>query len=112
MAILAIGAAASIVSARRETARLGSPVGPAEIEALGRLTLRAAKRVVVLVVGGTVLVIGVVMLVLPGPGLVVTPAGLAILATEFIWARRLLAKVKSSATGAASAVSNSIRGRR
>ena len=43
---------------------------------------------------------------------VVAPAGLAILATEFVWARRLLAKVKSSATSAASAVSNSIRGRR
>ncbi len=112
MAILAIGAVASIVSARRETARLGSPVGPSEIEALGRLTLRAAKRVVVLVIGGTVLLVGVAMLVLPGPGLIVAPAGLAILATEFVWARRLLAKVKSSATGAASAVSNSIRGRR
>ena len=112
MGILGIGAIASIVSARRETARLGSPVAPAELEALGRLTLRAAKRVVVLVIGGTVLVIGVAMLVLPGPGLVVAPAGLAILATEFVWARRLLAKVKASATSAASAVTNSIRGRR
>jgi tellurite resistance protein TerC len=112
LGILAIGAVASIVSAKRETARLGSPVAPSEIEALGRLTLRAAKRVVVLVIGGTVLLIGVAMLVLPGPGRVVAPAGLAILATEFVWARRLLAKVKSSATSAASAVSNSLRGRR
>ena len=107
--ILGIGAISSIVSARRETARLASPVAPAELEALGRLTLRAAKRVVVLVVGGTVLLIGVAMLVLPGPGLLVAPAGLAILATEFVWARRLLAKVKSSATSAASAVSGTIR---
>ena len=70
------------MSARRETARLGSPVAPSELEALGRLTLRAAKRVVVLVIGGTVLLIGVAMLVLPGPGLIVAPAGLAILATR------------------------------
>ena len=109
--ILGIGAISSIVSARRETARLGSPVAPAELEALGRLTLRTAKRVVVLVIGGTVLLVGVAMLVLPGPGLVVAPAGLAILATEFVWAKRLLGKVKNSATHAASAVSNSLRRR-
>jgi len=109
--ILGIGAISSIVSARRETARLGSPVAPAELEALGRLTLRTAKRVIVLVIGGTVLLVGVAMLVLPGPGLVVAPAGLAILATEFVWAKRLLAKVKNSATSAASAVSNSLRRR-
>jgi len=50
------------------------------------------------------------MLVLPGPGLIVAPAGLAILATEFVWARRLLARVRDSASNAASAVGGALRG--
>jgi len=57
--------------------------------------LRQAKRVIVLVVGGSVLVTGVAMIVLPGPAFVVIPAGLAILATEFVWARRLLERVNA-----------------
>jgi len=57
-----------------------------------------------------VLLVGVAMLVLPGPGLIVAPAGLAILATEFVWARRLLARVRDSASNAASAVGGALRG--
>ena len=59
--------------------------------------LRAARKLIVLVVGGTVVAIGVVMIVAPGPAIVVIPAGLAILATEFIWARRLLTRVRNYA---------------
>ena len=44
----------------------------------------------VLVIGLTVLLIGIIMIVTPGPAIVVIPLGLAILATEFIWARHLL----------------------
>ncbi|HTO54803.1 MAG TPA: TerC/Alx family metal homeostasis membrane protein [Myxococcota bacterium] len=109
LGILGVGALASVIGSRRESARLGSPVGPAELEALARLTLRAARRMVVLVIGGTVLLVGVAMLVLPGPGLVVAPAGLAILATEFLWAKRLLARVRDSAATAASTVSGTLR---
>jgi tellurite resistance protein TerC len=57
-------------------------------------TLKQAKRVVVIVVGFTVLLAGVAMIVLPGPAFIVIPLGLAILATEFVWARNLLKKVK------------------
>ncbi len=57
--------------------------------------LRQVWRIVVLVVGGTVLLVGVAMIVLPGPAVVVIPAGLAILASEFLWARRLLDRVKA-----------------
>ncbi|HXZ85608.1 MAG TPA: TerC/Alx family metal homeostasis membrane protein [Myxococcota bacterium] len=109
LTILAVGAIASVIGSRREMARLGSPVAPAELEALARFTLRAAWRVIVLVVGGTVLLVGVAMLVLPGPGLIVAPAGLAILATEFVWARRLLARVRDSASNAAAAVGGALR---
>ena len=57
-------------------------------------TIKQVKRVVVTVLGFTVLLIGVAMLVLPGPAFVIIPVGLGILATEFIWARRLANKIK------------------
>lgn len=60
--------------------------------------LRIAKRIVVIVIGGTVTLIGVALLVLPGPAFIVIPVGLSILATEFLWARRLLKKARELAT--------------
>jgi uncharacterized protein (TIGR02611 family) len=54
-----------------------------------RSTSRGGKRFVVAVVGFTVIAIGVVLLPLPGPGWAVIFGGLAILATEYVWARRL-----------------------
>lgn len=62
--------------------------------------LRHARRLIILVVGTTVLVLGLIMLVTPGPGLVVIPIGLGILSLEFAWARRLLQRVREGiATG-------------
>jgi tellurite resistance protein TerC len=52
--------------------------------------LKYARRIIILIVGMTVLLIGVAMLVLPGPAIVVIPVGLAILATEYAWARHWL----------------------
>jgi tellurite resistance protein TerC len=52
------------------------------------------KKIVVAVVGGTVLVFGLALLVLPGPAILVIPVGLAILATEFVWARRWLRRAR------------------
>ncbi len=54
------------------------------------------RRAVVAVMGFTVLLVGGAMIVLPGPAVVVIPLGLAILATEFLWARRLLARARAS----------------
>jgi uncharacterized protein (TIGR02611 family) len=53
------------------------------------------RRIIVAVVGGVVLVIGLVMLILPGPAFLVIPLGLAILASEFPWARRWLSKART-----------------
>lgn len=61
---------------------------------LARLTFRQARRVVLFVVGMTVLLLGIAMIVAPGPAIVVIPAGLGILALEFAWARRLLRRAK------------------
>lgn len=60
------------------------------------LTYKAARRIVVGVVGATVVLIGVVMLVTPGPALVVIPVGLAILSIEFAWARAWLTRMRQS----------------
>jgi tellurite resistance protein TerC len=54
-----------------------------------------AKRVVITIVGFTVLAIGVAMLVLPGPAFIVIPVGLGILGLEFAWARRWLVTVRA-----------------
>ena len=58
-------------------------------------TIKQVKRLIVAVIGFTVLLIGLAMIVTPGPALVVIPVGLAILATEFVWARSLLKRVKN-----------------
>ena len=57
-------------------------------------TLKQAARLVVTVIGFTILAIGIAMIVLPGPAIAVIPIGLALLATEFIWAKKLLAAVQ------------------
>ena len=61
-------------------------------------TLRVAKRVVIAVIGGTVTLIGIALIVLPGPAFIVIPIGLSILATEFLWAKRWLQKARELAT--------------
>jgi len=60
--------------------------------------IKVVRRVMVSVVGVTVLLIGIALLVLPGPAFVVIPVGLAILATEYAWARRWLRKVRRIAS--------------
>ena len=55
------------------------------------------KRFAVTIVGGALLVLGVAMMVLPGPGILVIVAGLALLATEYVWARRMLKTARAQA---------------
>ena len=64
------------------------------IKRFAHLTYKAARRIVVGVVGATVLLLGVVMIITPGPAFVVIPLGLAILSIEFTWARSWLRKVR------------------
>ena len=54
------------------------------------------KRGIILIIGGTIIFFGVLLLVLPGPGLLVIIAGLAVLATEFAFAEKALSKVNMS----------------
>jgi uncharacterized protein (TIGR02611 family) len=52
------------------------------------------RRVIVFFAGGAILTVGLVMLVLPGPAIIFVPLGLAILATEFRWARNWLSTAR------------------
>lgn len=57
-------------------------------------SLKLLRRAVVAVIGFSVLLVGVAMIVLPGPAFIVIPLGLAILATEFVWAAKLLKRAR------------------
>ena len=61
--------------------------------------MKFLRRILIGFVGGTVLLIGIAMIVLPGPAIVVIPAGLAILAIEFAWAKHWLNRVKQYIPG-------------
>lgn len=61
---------------------------------------RGARKAVVALIGGSVVLLGVAMVVLPGPAIVVLPLGLAILGLEFAWARRWLERVREGSSGA------------
>lgn len=58
---------------------------------------KIVRKAVIAVIGVSVLLIGAAMIFLPGPAIIVIPAGLAILATEFGWARILLSRLKEKA---------------
>jgi len=69
-------------------------MGRDRLNALGCPGMKLFRRICIALVGGTVLLIGIVMIVLPAPAILVIPAGLAILAIEFVWARRWLLKFR------------------
>jgi uncharacterized protein (TIGR02611 family) len=60
-----------------------------------KFVLTSLRKVFIAIIGGTVLLIGVALIVLPGPAFIVIPIGLAILATEFAWAQRAVARAKA-----------------
>ena len=59
-------------------------------------TYKLAKRIAITVIGVSTLAIGIVMIVAPGPALILIPVGLAILGLEFAWARLLLQRLRES----------------
>ena len=72
------------------------------------ITYKWARRIVVAVIGGSIVLLGIAMILLPGPAIIVIPVGLGILGLEFTWARRWLRKLRATATE----VVNRVRGRR
>ena len=57
-------------------------------------SIQQVKRLIIAVIGFSVLAIGIAMIVLPGPAFIVIPLGLFILGTEFVWAKKFLEKIK------------------
>ena len=62
-----------------------------------RFIARSSKRIAVSIVGGVLIAAGLVMLVLPGPGILVIVAGFAVLGTEYTWAAAALERTKKAA---------------
>ncbi len=62
-----------------------------------RMTYVTARRLVVALIGGTIVLLGIVMIVFPGPALVMIPLGLAVLGAEFTWAQRWLSRLREQA---------------
>jgi hypothetical protein len=65
--------------------------------AVVRFILRSAKRIAVTVVGGVLVVAGIAMLVLPGPGILVVVVGFAVLGIEYAWAAAALERTRRAA---------------
>jgi tellurite resistance protein TerC len=93
--ILAVGIGASLLDSHYDPAALVSPLVD-DLEHLAEVTYRQAKRLAVLLVGSTLLLLGIVMVFLPGPGALVIIVGLTVLAAEFAWARLWLRRMKRS----------------
>lgn len=70
------------------------------LKVVGRFIAKNGRRIAITVVGVVVLLAGVVLLVLPGPGWVLIFVGLSILGTEYVWAQRLLRVAKDQANKA------------
>ena len=94
--ILGIGVAASLLAGGDDPAALASPIDD-ELASFYRVTVRTVRRAFILVAGATLLLVGALMLVLPGPGIVVIILGLTVLATEYLWARVWLARARKTA---------------
>jgi tellurite resistance protein TerC len=61
-----------------------------------RITYKVARRLAVTAVGSTILLLGIIMIVIPGPAVIVIPLGLAVLGIEFAWARTWLRRIQRS----------------
>jgi uncharacterized protein (TIGR02611 family) len=67
---------------------------------VARFVARNGRRIAITIVGVLVLLVGLALLVLPGPGWVLIFVGLSILGTEYVWAQRLLRVAKQQANKA------------
>ncbi|MEO8423190.1 MAG: PGPGW domain-containing protein [Actinomycetota bacterium] len=70
------------------------------LKVVARFIARNGRRIAVTIIGALVLLAGLVLLVLPGPGWVLIFVGLSILGSEYVWAQRLLRVAKKQANNA------------
>lgn len=105
--ILAVGVLASVFSIK-DTAALLSPLAN-EIEHVAMVSYKQTRRAAILLLGSSVLIVGLAMVVLPGPAILIVPLGLTILAVEFVWARRMLSKFKLAITSSQESITRAFR---
>ncbi len=98
--ILMIGVMASLLAPA--SAKVAPPAVSPELSSLLGTAYRQVQRVFVFVAGSTLVLVGVALLVLPGPGLLTIAAGLALLGTQFMWARRWLDRLSAGSRELAS----------
>jgi tellurite resistance protein TerC len=106
---LSVGILASVF--HEDSAPILSPLQE-EMEALATLTLRQARRVVILVIGSTFLLLGLIMIVAPGPGFLTVFLALSVLGLEFAWARIWLVRTKEQINAVKEDIEDTIRARR
>ena len=81
----------------RRTRRWHESIAIVPLRAVVAFLARNGKRIGVAIAGGLLILVGLALLVLPGPGWLFIFLGLGVLATEFVWAERLLLKAKARA---------------
>ena len=95
-------------SLTRTLAPCRCPTGTRHARSTGFI-FRSTKRIVIFVVGVALVLLGVVLIPLPGPfSIPLMIAGLAVLATEYVWAEKVLDTVKDKAKQASEAAKRSI----
>ncbi|CAN5363679.1 hypothetical protein BH09SUM1_BH09SUM1_26750 [soil metagenome] len=57
------------------------------------VAIKTARKIAVAILGSALLIVGIVMIAAPGPAFVVIPLALALLGTEFHWAKKLNARL-------------------
>ena len=77
---------------------------------VARFLVRSSKRIAVTVIGAVLVLGGLAMLVLPGPGILVVVAGFAVLGTEYAWAAAALERTKRTAKQAGDAARGVAKG--
>jgi tellurite resistance protein TerC len=92
LGILGVGVVASVAFPESDAVQVRSHL-EVELQGLHRVTAGGAKRAIILVLGGSLLVLGTFWLVLPGPGILTLGVGLWLVGSQLLWARRLLRRV-------------------
>ena len=98
LGILSVGVLASVVYPEEDTTSLRSPM-ESDMGRFFRLSRAVAIRCIVLVTGGGLLVAGTVFVWIPGLGIKAVLLGLAVLASQFVWAQHLLTRAEARFTG-------------
>lgn len=97
--LLGAGVVASMVRERYERKRAAHPPAPIEdLAEAAEFALKRARRIIIFSIGGSIVLFGLIVGLLPGvPGIPIMIIGLLVLATEFVWAKIVLDKLKRKA---------------